>query len=840
MSTTPGSLGASEHITEWAELFDDLYERDHDEYAGWNSTFTNRPQPRADMDEWADHTARLILAGAPESVLEIGCGTGAIARRLRRSCTDYTGTDISEAALRAVARTCPDATLLHGDATDLRQLADRTYDTVVLNSVVQYFPGRAYLERVLDAIVPLAAPGGRIIVGDVRNLALLRAFHLSAQATNWKSGSIPREELAARTNWFSRQEEELLVSPRLFSELPLRHPSIASVAVVPKRGWADNEMTKFRFDVVINFGAPARLQDSVPWVRVTTVGELEQAVTDNPAGIRARAVPNGRLYDERALLSWADERDEPVAQGIHPERVYALAARRGLHAQLSLASASPDGAFDLMLHQTEGAVAFDVDPLAPRTEALTNHPLAPKLRNRLAADLRTWCEAELPDYARPREIVVVDQLPLTSNGKVDVAALGWMRAPRGASRPAAPRSTLERDVVEIWCEVLGLGEVDIDDDFFDLGGDSLKAVRLANRLQRRMGDVVHSNAVFDAPTVRRMTQYLREHYDASEAASARPATVTVDALQVAALSRRFAEFYRDHEAGPRVGGRQNDQAAFILSAPRSGSTLLRVMLAGHPALFVPPELELLGFETIAARDRALVGRNAYLGSGLTATLQALGLDEASLDALRRRNGTTKEAYALIQNTLGGRLLVDKSANYASRPETLRRAEAWFEEPKYVYLTRHPESCARSYVSSRLELLTDWGLDYEPAAIGTLSWFICNRNITSHLDTVDPARWMTVHYESLVQDPRACMEQVSEFLGVGFDERLLTPYDGAPSRMTGTDDPESRVVGDVKFRDQAEISPTPAAIDERGWSRLTPQARQLAGRLGYAATGLVGP
>ncbi|HET9898345.1 MAG TPA: amino acid adenylation domain-containing protein, partial [Streptosporangiaceae bacterium] len=105
-----------------------------------------------------------------------------------------------------------------------------------------------------------------------------------------------------------------------------------------------------------------------------------------------------------------------------------------------------------------------------------------------AASLRSYLESVLPRYMVPSVIIVLDELPVNANGKVDTGALLAMeRAPesrRGEARP--PRSALEQEVAGIWAETLGVEVGDLRDDFFGLGGNSLLAVRMLFLLRERL------------------------------------------------------------------------------------------------------------------------------------------------------------------------------------------------------------------------------------------------------------------------------------------------------------------------------------------------------------------
>ena len=100
-------------------------------------------------------------------------------------------------------------------------------------------------------------------------------------------------------------------------------------------------------------------------------------------------------------------------------------------------------------------------------------------------DVREFVKRRLPEYMVPFMVVVLDAMPLTPNGKVDRAALAPPDIARPGSRggDAAPRTAVERALVGVWTEVLGLDHVGIHDNFFDLGGHSLLATQVVSRMR---------------------------------------------------------------------------------------------------------------------------------------------------------------------------------------------------------------------------------------------------------------------------------------------------------------------------------------------------------------------
>ena len=125
--------------------------------------------------------------------------------------------------------------------------------------------------------------------------------------------------------------------------------------------------------------------------------------------------------------------------------------------------------------------------------------------------LRDFLKQKLPYYMMPSAFVYLDFLPLTPNGKIDRQALP---APRYGHDQAddtfvPPRDTLEESIAEVWREVLNLERIGVHDNFFDLGGHSLKATQVVARLRRTFGSKVVLRDMFDFPTIAELAKVTR-------------------------------------------------------------------------------------------------------------------------------------------------------------------------------------------------------------------------------------------------------------------------------------------------------------------------------------------
>nr|AFU81769.1 styrene syntase [Styrene synthase expression construct pBbA2c-ss1] len=341
--------------------------------------------------------------------------------------------------------------------------------------------------------------------------------------------------------------------------------------------------------------------------------------------------------------------------------------------------------------------------------------------------------------------------------------------------------------------VLGHAEashVDPDKGFMDLGLDSLMTVELRRRLQKATGVKLPPTLAFDHPSPHRVAFFLRDSLSEDNLAT-QPSPTSLEIF--ATKSSPSGNSARPASVSSRLPG-----IIFILSSPRSGSTLLRVMLAGHSSLFSPPELHLLPFNTMKERQEQL--NLSYLGEGLQKTfMEVKNLDatasQALIKDLESQNLSIQQVYGMLQENIAPRLLVDKSPTYAMEPTILERGEALFANSKYIYLVRHPYSVIESFVRMRMQKLVGLG-EENPYRVAEQVWAKSNQNILNFLSQLEPERQHQIRYEDLVKKPQQVLSQLCDFLNVPFEPELLQPYQG--DRMTGGVHQKSLSISDPNF------------------------------------------
>lgn len=509
--------GAEETVGKWHAVFDEVFAGDApgtadapDEsgfnIAGWNSSYDQKAIPAVEMREWVDQTCEQILALKPRRVLEIGCGTGLLLFRIAPHCESYLGVDFSRSALDAIERDparpgLRGVTLREAKAHEVGDLEPGSFDTVVINSVVQYFPNVEYLLDVIERAVRLVAPGGSIFIGDVRVLPPLVTFHTSVALAQVADDSLTIRELRARVDLRLRQDSELVIDPEFFDAVAGHWPRITGREIRLKRGHAVNELTKYRYDVVLRLDGAASGDHDVAEVAGGT-DAMAALLASRPARLRITDIPNGRVVqDERARVLLAAAAD---GMSVRAFRGGIAAESPAAYDVEAIAALAPDYDVTFLWPESGAHGAFDavfrLHSLPPgpleRPKALVrarpwrdfvHHPAPEGFDPGLVAEWQRHLAAELPDYMVPAAFVRVERIPLTPNGKVDRKALRPPAAARSSRTFVAPRTETERALMGIWCEVLRIDRVGVEDGFLELGGHSLQAMRILSRIRRDFG-----------------------------------------------------------------------------------------------------------------------------------------------------------------------------------------------------------------------------------------------------------------------------------------------------------------------------------------------------------------
>jgi amino acid adenylation domain-containing protein len=524
-------------VSDWAGVFDDTYTGDPGQpdstfnIVGWNSSYTGEPIPADEMRLWVDHTVERILSLKPRDILEIGCGTGLFLFRIIPHCRKYLGTDIAQTGLNYINRqleqlkkenrgvsSLAEVELRRCSAENFEGISRNELDLVILNSVVQYFPSADYLVDVLKGAAARVRPGGSIFIGDVRSLPLLKTFHASVEFHRAASDASPGQ-VSRRVMKRMALEQELVVDPVFFRALKEEIPRVKRVELLIKYGHYSNELSKFRYDVILHIDEEntADIPDIRPrslcldWQKEgLALQEIRRMLTEEAPGILAIAdVPNRRVVEDMRVLHWLNGTDEPATvgrfremttgrkdAGVDPETFREMVRELPYHVSVTLPASGSPGCVDvLFIHESKqaeveaaGGISLPGENPAESISLshYTNNPLMARISGELIPDLRSYLKERLPGYMVPSYFVTLERLPMTPNGKLDRKMLPEpVRVEIETSGVfAEPATELEQLFAGIWADVLNLDRVGTDQNFFELGGDSINAIQVISRANR--------------------------------------------------------------------------------------------------------------------------------------------------------------------------------------------------------------------------------------------------------------------------------------------------------------------------------------------------------------------
>lgn len=551
----------AQHVDTWEEQFDDKFYTPIDDIAvetigrdfmGWTSMYDNTLIPKAEMNEWLDDAIATLRNGRqPGRVLEIGSGTGMIVFNLGIGLQSYVGLDPSRSAVEFVARQAKllpayagKVHMVKATAADVAQLElPIEPELVVMNSVLQYFPSQDYLFKVVQDLVKIKGVQ-TIFFGDVRTNALYREF-LATRALVMTDNKATKEGLRRMMNDMDHVEREFLVDPGFFTSLPSRLPGLIDhVEVLPKRMKATNELSCYRYGAVVHVRSSSGQEEEIrsvaddKWIDFTKQGLDRKALQEklktlsHSQPLALANIPYSKTINGRFIAEYVDDEtiEAPSDQdwlssvkdqaqscaSLAPIDLVELAQEVGCRVEVSCARQwSLHGGLDAIFHRYEPQngtervlFRFPTDHEDRPVHTLTNKPLQQQVQQKTQQQLYQILEARLPAYMVPQTITVLDAMPVNQNGKVDRKMLAERKQEQETHRGIVeqPQSVAEKKMQQLWAQVLGIDpdkidNIGLDDSFFQLGGDSIAAMRLVSEA-RRAGMELSVAELFRHPILR--------------------------------------------------------------------------------------------------------------------------------------------------------------------------------------------------------------------------------------------------------------------------------------------------------------------------------------------------
>ncbi|MEM6613591.1 MAG: condensation domain-containing protein, partial [Cyanobacteria bacterium P01_C01_bin.72] len=473
-------------------------------------------------------------------------------------CLSYCGTDFSTSCLNYIRQQIKllgennfsNVSLRQGLAHNLLNAEVGKFDTIILNSVVQYFPSINYLLEVLQgAIKILLASGGSIFVGDVRSLPLLETFHTSVNFYR-ADDSLSIDEFKKQVRNAVNQEEELVIDPAFFMALKQHLPQIDNVEIQLKQGDYHNELTLFRYDVIIHVAQESYSKVTPQWLNYGGDGvnlpEIKQLLAaQQPEILGIKGIPNARLLEEACVeqklsnlvgngtigqLRETLHQEKPV--GVEPQTLWNWQEELPYSVQITWSGTGDNSCYDALFIYNKSTFGqakiipdWGITASVKPWNSYANNPLKQELERHLVSQLPSFLGSKLPNYMLPETFVVLEALPLTPNGKVDRKALSQSQAIPASLSDIVPASTpIESWLADVWSEILGLETVGVNHNFFELGGHSLVATRVISQIQQVLNVELPLRSIFESPTIKELAKEVERANTGRGISSIKPVT----------------------------------------------------------------------------------------------------------------------------------------------------------------------------------------------------------------------------------------------------------------------------------------------------------------------------
>ncbi|KAF8580654.1 acetyl-CoA synthetase-like protein [Ramaria rubella] len=512
----------------------------HD-FARWNSMFTGKAIPTDDMLNWLQDTLTAVTPKPNDTVLELGVGTGQIALNLIDRVKSYFGTDLSALALRYLKRQAKlrglesKLKLTLAAAHEFGDVPDTGFSLAIINSVVQYFPSADYLTRVIDGILQRMTSGGRIFLGDIRSYALI-CYHDLERALATVDETTTPEDIRQSLKSYANGQAELLLSPGFFFGLQKRFTSIAHVEIKPKVMNVRNELSRYRYSVVLHVSQQPAVITPPVWLDFSTlncsVQDLSSVLHLDKNGIvginnipsldiqsvdRAICLLEGGGGSEVTVRSLLAELEQDASSGASTPTLltqvaqeagrrltmdYSIQGRSGNYVRAIFSRISSGDAEETIIGDFP-AVGF-IGPLHSTIAKLL--PSGTSVADSLKEQLRR----SLPDFMVPNQIVIVRQLPMNHSGKLDRKLLStgsFLNACQPSTnlkKCEGPLTETERAVVAIFSRALDRPSnlIDPEESLFNFGGHSLMAMSVVAAIRHKFAVELSMAAFFRKPTVK--------------------------------------------------------------------------------------------------------------------------------------------------------------------------------------------------------------------------------------------------------------------------------------------------------------------------------------------------
>lgn len=530
-----------QHVEQWESVFDNAYSKEEEivdetiNATSWHSSYSGETIALEEMDEWLSDTVKTIEKMKPRKVLEIGCGTGMVLFKIAPNCEEYVGIDFSEVGLNYIREHLnglDNVRLYQKAAHDLGELMNEKFDTIILNSVIQYFPSGQYLDNVLDNLLSMLTENGSLYLGDIRSYSLLENYHTSVEL--FKAEDSERiKEVKNKVQKAIQAENELLLDTNYFLNFMQSKEKVTNVVTLQKHAKYENEMSKYRYNTIITTKPVKTTENIMRYEATDSISEdficsiLSESKNDvvifEDLDTKRLAFENDAMKaltdDVTNIITVKELKDNLRNQAKELFDPYNLMTKQVVNGFKGYAlwnGHNVEGKYSLVFLNSltlgEDITIEEVKLLEQHVKStgkLYTNPMDWKNQSEYVPKMREYIQTKLPEYMVPSFFIILDELPLLPNGKLNTKALPKPESVKGFSTNyEAAKNDIEKKVEKIWESILNIDHIGVNDNFFDIGGHSLLLIQVYYKIKESFKTDLAVVDMFKYSTIRSLSEYL--------------------------------------------------------------------------------------------------------------------------------------------------------------------------------------------------------------------------------------------------------------------------------------------------------------------------------------------
>lgn len=463
--------GLSDVKTHWNDVFDFAYspcEHFHIDCLstfGWINSFTSKEITKIELEDNLSFLLSKLKLEVTDTVLEIGAGAGNLIKRVLPMVAKYHATDSSTKSVSFLADNFSEL-VSYGCLSVYRAFAHQInavseYECVILNSVIQYFPSKEYLDEVIDKAIFSVKRGGVLVIGDVRHADLLDLYVLEKIIKKQQTKNICSQL------YLKSRDGELLVNPQYFHQLVSENKRVVHVDIHVKTGPHENDLNFYRYDVHIHIEKKVHYVKPVllNWfsfdknlLAETLVRPIVVSSIPNMLFSRILALSDSNCIDEiqtyASQMFKSNSKKYTDTQLCELAALFELARRKNVY--IDYEENNPQKFLKMIIYPDNSQLSLirctmhqtDVDNMA----ICVREPYHECVRNELVNQIYNNIRNECPEYAHPSMCYWVEKWPVNESGKLNKQALDIVYFENEKFNGA---SQIEVNLIKMWHSITG-------------------------------------------------------------------------------------------------------------------------------------------------------------------------------------------------------------------------------------------------------------------------------------------------------------------------------------------------------------------------------------------------